>query len=714
MDRNVKGKDGSGKSIEDRKPHRSVSKPDQKSLQTAYDLTPIGIVQSSMDGMHIYANAEFCRILGYEREELLQRGMDDVTYADDFLVERKLNAQLGTGEIQFYKLEKRYVRKDGEIIWVELTRSTVRNSRGKALHTIGAVLDITEHKRTEDALTRAREQAEKATDRIARLQQITAALTGVTTSIQMAQGIFEHGIRAAGASAGILVELMDDGGEIKTVTSRGYPPAAVSPELIKLSVGTPLSDCILKKQAVWIRSQQEFAAQYPQLGAFRSSFGIEATAALPLIVENRVLGSLSFSFIEERQFESEEREFFLAVAQQCAQAFDRVLSREMLSQSESMLADAQRIARIGSWRWDVPSGRLRWSDGLYAIYGVDRKNFSPTLQSFADYIHPDDRQIVEQKIEQLISTGAAVDFEFRICSESGDTLVLRAVGQVTEYDDAGKPLVIIGANHDITEQKRAEEALRDLNLQLERRVEERTAELQEANLFLQKNKSRLQILAQRLVEVQESERRAIAQELHDRVGQSLLALRLNLTSVHDQLSMQEEEDLRIRLADSIDLAAEVMTVVRDVMSNLRPTELDDYGLEAVLKTKLDNFSSRFGVKSSLETPGSFAHHFDPSIEMTLFRISQEALANIAKHAQASEVALSLWQDEATVYLTVQDNGIGFDVGQDENRHGVHGLMIMRERAEAVHGNLHVSSMIGQGTKIEVSIPLLQGSQNQIH
>jgi PAS domain S-box-containing protein len=714
MDRNVNGKDGSGQSIEDRKPHRSISKPDQKSLQTAYDFTPIGIVQSSMDGKHIYANAEFCRILGYEREELLHRGMDDVTYADDFLVEKKLIEQLGTGEIEFYKLEKRYIRKDGEIIWVELTRSTVRNSRGKALHTIGVVLDITERKRTEEALTRAREQAEKATDRIARLQQITAALTGVATTVQMAQTIFEHGIRATGASAGILVELVDDGREIKTVASRGYPPAAVSTELVTLSLGTPLSDCILKKRAVWIRSQQDFEARYPKVGKVRRNFGIEAAVSLPLIVGNRVLGGLSFSFIEEHQFESEDREFFLAVAQQCAQAFERALSEQALRESESMLADAQRIARIGSWRWDIPSGRLRWSDGLYAIYGVDRKNFSPTLQSFADYIHPDDRQIVEQKIEQLSSTGAAVDFEFRICSETGETLVLRAVGQVTEYDNAGKPLVIIGANHDVTEQKRAEEALRDLNLQLERRVEERTAELQEANVFLQNNKSRLQILAQRLVEVQEGERRAIAQELHDRVGQSLLALRLNLTSVRDQLSKQEEEHLRIRLADSIDLAAEVMTVVRDVMSNLRPTELDDYGLEAVLKTKLDNFSSRFGVKSSLETPGSFAPHVDPSIEMTLFRISQEALANIAKHAQASEVALSLWQDEATVYLTVEDNGIGFDVGENEKRHGVHGLMIMRERAEAVHGNLQVSSMIGQGTKIEVSIPLLQGSQNQIH
>ncbi len=714
MDHNVKRKDGSGKSIEDRGSRRSSSKPDQKSLQTAYDFTPIGIVQSSMDGKHIYANAEFCRILGYEREELLQRGMDDVTYPDDFLVERKLIEQLGTGEIPFYKLEKRYVRKNGEIIWVELTRSTVHNSRGKALHTIGVVMDITERKRTEEALTRAREQAEKATDRIARLQQITAALTGVATTVQMAQTIFEHGIRATGASAGILVELVDEGREIKTVASRGYPPAAVSTELVTLSLGTPLSDCILKKRVVWIRSQQEFEARYPKVGKVRRSFGIEATVSLPLIVGNRVLGALSFSFIDKREFESEEREFFLAVARQCAQAFERALSEQALRESESMLADAQRIARIGSWRWDIPSGRLRWSDGLYAIYGVDRKNFSPTLQSFADYIHPDDRQIVEQKIDQLISTGAAVDFEFRICTETGGVRVMRAIGQVTEFDNSGKPLVIIGANHDITEQKRAEEALRDLNLQLERRVEERTAELQEANLLLQKNKSRLQVLAQRLVEVQEEERRAIAQELHDRVGQSLLALRLNLNTVRDQLSEQEMEDLRIRLSDSMDLAAEVMIVVRDVMSNLRPTELDDYGLEAVLRTKLDSFSSRFGIKSRLETPGSLAPHFDPSIEMTLFRISQEALANIARHAQASEVSLSLWQDEATVYLTVEDNGVGFDVEQNENRTGVHGVMIMRERAEAVHGNLHVSSRIGQGTKIEVSIPLLQGSENQIH
>jgi signal transduction histidine kinase len=294
-------------------------------------------------------------------------------------------------------------------------------------------------------------------------------------------------------------------------------------------------------------------------------------------------------------------------------------------------------------------------------------------------------------------------------------------------DATGRPESAVAVEVDITGRKQAEEALRDLNIQLESRVQNRTVRLQEANQSLlneiaerqkaeealHESGKRLQMLSQRLVEVQEEERRAIARELHDSVGQSLSALNINLVILDNQISNYATEQTRTRLNDSMQLTAETITLVRDVMSNLRPAVLDDYGLEAALRSYMDQFKSRYGIKILFEKPDQPIPRLGSTIEMTFLRIAQEALLNSARHARADQVTLSLWPEENAVRLIVQDNGTGIESWQDANRPGSHGLTIMRERAEAVSGNLRVVSLPGKGTKVEVSIPIENGGQHEI-
>jgi len=267
--------------------------------------------------------------------------------------------------------------------------------------------------------------------------------------------------------------------------------------------------------------------------------------------------------------------------------------------------------------------------------------------------------------------------------------------------------------NDITERKRAEEALQALNLQLETRVVMRTTELQDANAALQESRRRLQVLSQRLVEVQEEERHAIARELHDRVGQSLSALNINMIIMRDQLLPDSLERVGPRLNDSMHLVGETITLVRDVMSNLRPAVLDDYGLEAALQSHIDEYMSRYGIKVKLEKPAQPIPRLGPSIEMTFLRIAQEALMNIARHANASQVTLSIRPEGQSICMTIQDNGSGIVSWQQANRPGSHGLIIMRERAEAVGGSLEVASIPGKGTRVEMSIPIGKTSQNEV-
>jgi two-component system sensor histidine kinase UhpB len=160
------------------------------------------------------------------------------------------------------------------------------------------------------------------------------------------------------------------------------------------------------------------------------------------------------------------------------------------------------------------------------------------------------------------------------------------------------------------------------------------------------------------------------------------------------------------------LVAETIALVRDVMTDLRPAVLDDYGLEAALESHLSQFISRYNISAKLEKPDQPLPRLGPSVEMTMLRIAQEALMNIAKHAQATQVDLSLRQYRDTVCLTIQDNGIGIESWQDANRPGSHGLTIMRERAEAFGGNLKVRSVPAQGTTVEVTIPFRKDDQNQ--
>jgi signal transduction histidine kinase len=207
------------------------------------------------------------------------------------------------------------------------------------------------------------------------------------------------------------------------------------------------------------------------------------------------------------------------------------------------------------------------------------------------------------------------------------------------------------------------------------------------------------------VEVQEQERHAISQELHDRVGQNLTALNLNLTIIENQLKGQESSVVNTRLTDSMNLVTEMISIVRDVMSDLRPVVLNQYGLAAALQEYTSSFKARYGLQLVFTKPDALPRTLDAALEMTVLRITQEALLNIVRHAQANHVAVSFDCEDDTLHLKIEDNGVGFEFLADATDSYGHGLMIMRERAEAVGGTLVIASAPGKGTRIEASLPI---------
>ncbi len=247
------------------------------------------------------------------------------------------------------------------------------------------------------------------------------------------------------------------------------------------------------------------------------------------------------------------------------------------------------------------------------------------------------------------------------------------------FDEQGWVVELQSVGHDITERKRVEEELRSSHEQL-------------------------RALSARLSQAEESERKRIARELHDQVGQNLTALGINLNMLRAQLSDVLTREIDSRLNDSLNLLEETVAKIRDVMTDLRPSVLDDYGLMAAIRWYGEQFSNRTGI--GIVVGGrEFKPRLTPEVEIALFRIVQELLTNVAKHAVASRVTLSLVEKGERVSLTITDNGIGFDpiISDRSGREKGWGLLNIRERAESIGGKLTVESKPGQGTHVKIDM-----------
>ena len=213
----------------------------------------------------------------------------------------------------------------------------------------------------------------------------------------------------------------------------------------------------------------------------------------------------------------------------------------------------------------------------------------------------------------------------------------------------------------------------------------------------------LESLSWRLVEAQESERRQLSRELHDRVGQNLTALGINLDILRSQASAQFAPDLRARLDDSIELIEATAGSIENVMAELRPPMLDDHGLLAALQWYASQFTQRTGIEVSVQgddvspRPGL-------QLEITLFRIAQEALNNVAKHARATRVDVELHVADGDFSLAVTDDGVGFEPTAVPP-HAGRGMATMRERAQSVGGHFEVATAQGAGTRVAARVQL---------
>jgi signal transduction histidine kinase len=372
----------------------------------------------------------------------------------------------------------------------------------------------------------------------------------------------------------------------------------------------------------------------------------------------------------------------------------RKLAEDRLRESEGRLRVALTAAEMGTWYWDIPADRQTTDANLTRLLGGGPVETSQPLDAFLARLHPDDRDRVRDDFLRTAREGTPLRTEFRVPRRDGTVRWLRDQGEVFR-DAAGGPLYMTGACVDITALKGTEEALRAARDELEARVRERTAELAAALGALEGEMARRNDLGRRLATAQEDERRRLARDLHDTVGQTLTGL--SLAAAGGRLEQVRE------LADALGRE------LHEVAVRLRPTALDDIGLEAGVRALAADWSRRGGVPVEVQAAGLGEPRLPAEVESVLYRVVQEALTNAAKHARATSVSVVVGRREGEAVAVVEDDGVGFDPDAlpppPAGRPGGLGLLGMRERVALLGGVLEVESAPGAGTTVYARIPL---------
>jgi two-component system sensor histidine kinase UhpB len=326
---------------------------------------------------------------------------------------------------------------------------------------------------------------------------------------------------------------------------------------------------------------------------------------------------------------------------------------------------------------------LTWSEETYRILGLDPETFHPTHESFMERVHPEDRGRIIADLERALKTKEPVSHHVRMIRADGEVRTLYSQGRVVSREN-GNPVRMFGYTQDVTAQRLADERLKSSN-------------------------EKLRALSESLQSARDEEGARIARELHDELGSALTTLKWELDAL-EPLLVQEDlsktQSLGLRIESMKRLADATINTVRRIASELRPNVLDELGFMEAIKLHAQQFQARTGIVCECN---GFSGILPLSREqsMAVFRIFQEALTNVLRHARADRVQITAQHADGFV-LTIRDNGRGITEEEKTSTWSL-GVLGMRERAQAVGGSIDIVAASGQGTAVTVRI---QGSGPQ--
>ena len=349
-------------------------------------------------------------------------------------------------------------------------------------------------------------------------------------------------------------------------------------------------------------------------------------------------------------------------------------AQERLRKSESLLAQAEEIAKLGSWEIDTVHSTATCSQELFRMLALEPVNGPLPMDDIWAMLRLEDLAAAQQALADAVANNAPLENYSRYIMPDGRIRVLYTRG-IPLADDSGQFTRFVGFTHDITERKRVEDDLRRLSRQL--------------------------------LTLRSEEQRRLARELHETASQTLTALKMTLKQIEDSLAEPTARTAEL-IKSCRALTGDAIREVRTISSILHPPLMDEAGLTAGLGSYTRLFAERSGIAVTFRAPDNFLR-LPKEVELTLFCIAQESLANVHRHARARSVEIRLERSPTRVSLSVRDDGIGMALpSQRDQRDSLLGIGIagMRERVTQLSGEFRIDSSPGNGTAIRVELPLV--------
>ncbi|MDP3747187.1 MAG: PAS domain S-box protein [Phenylobacterium sp.] len=409
-------RDAAGKAIEILNMFRDITerKAQEALFENAFHHAAIGMALVGLDGSFLKINSAFCGIVGYSEPVMLGLDFQTITHPDDLEADLGLLGRLLAGEIPDYRMDKRYIHADGSLVWVRLSVSLVLETDGRPKYFVAQVEDLTAHRAAED---RYRLLAENAGDMVS-LHDLSGGFVYCSPSSQRLLGFTPE--------------------EMVGTAPRDFAPTEDLPALMEARVRMLEAEPGVPVQHLMRMRRKDGELIWAEVNA-RVAKGDDGA---PIIV-------------------SATRDVSARIAVQEAleqKTLDLEAAQTVALTANKLMRTAEQVANMGYWTWDVPTGVGTWSEEISRILGLDHGD-GPSFEKIQALRHPDDREAATQKFQAALTTGEAIDHDFRIILPSGETRNL--LSRVIVAMEDGRPKSAFGVMMDITDQKRAEAAVRD-------------------------------------------------------------------------------------------------------------------------------------------------------------------------------------------------------------------------------------------------------------
>ncbi len=630
-------------------------------LASLYATMPIGICLTDEDGRFVQANDAYCRIFGYAREELLGRPFTINVPPEEVETAQTLYAQLMRGDMKA-RSERKRRRKDGQIIYISADYALLSRQDGQRL-VITAVHNITERKQMELAMRISE----------ARLARINGCLLSLG-------GDYEQNVNRLTALCGELLgasyalyNRLDAG----LLCSFGQWNTPAGHQRRGRADGRICFDVIWRGQndAVVVTDLQQ--SPYAASDVTVRAHGLQTYVGQAVKHQGETVGSLCAVFTQEVVPTEADLRALGILATAIGNEEARRRSEAALRESEQRNRELVESLQEGIWVIDADGFTTFVNPRLAEMLGYAANEV--VGRPLLSFLSEPSREAWPRLVERC-AVSSAVRQDCELLKKDGSQLFVMLSLHALR-DEAGRYAGAIGGMTDLTARRQTEQELQQLTDELRR-------------------------LTARLQSVREEEDSRIAQRIHDEVGQTLTALRMELAAFSAKLGPKRRE-LREHLRSMEDLISDLLATARRTALELRPRLLDELGLVAAMEWQAAEFVKRTGILCQVGAEPADVPLARP-VATALYRIYQEALTNVARHAGAASVAAHLTLRSGLVELTIEDDGRGITEAAQAKPVCL-GLVQMRERAIACGGTLEVSRCSEEGgTRIRVAVPLREG------